>query len=185
MRRGLGAPAREEEEEPVEEDKMDTDEQAEKPAEESDDSDDDDEEQEDGAPVASTSAQPLDDAPKLHTTLPRNFRTTPQTRRLLANALAYLVRKARPAPSGEAPDLLVSLEDLVRHMVDDVAAVEELDGGERANGGRSAKGRRKGKGKGRGQEEGSSNVFAEGLTWVAVESCAVCPPFLLLPRSPC
>ncbi|GAA6031952.1 hypothetical protein JCM8097_003358 [Rhodosporidiobolus ruineniae] len=177
VRRGLGAPAREEEEEPVEEDKMDTDEQAEKVAEESDESDDDDDEQEDGAPVASTSAQPLDDAPKLHTTLPRNFRTTPQTRRLLANALAYLVRKARPAPSGEAPDSQVSLEDLVRHMVDDVAAVEELDGGERANGGRSAKGRRKGKGKGRGQEEGSSNVFAEGLTWVAVESCAAANHF--------
>ncbi|GAA5859644.1 hypothetical protein JCM8547_006176 [Rhodosporidiobolus lusitaniae] len=177
VRRGLGAPAKpeEEEEEQQEETKMAVDE-----PEKGGESDAEESEEDDEAPVASTSAQPLD-APSpslLHTSLPRTFRTTPQTRRLLANSFAFLVRKARPASSGiDETEKQVSLEDLVRYMVDDVAAVEELDGGERANGGRGAKGRRKGKGKGRGQEEGSSNVFAEGLTWLTIESCAAANHF--------
>ncbi|GAA6006564.1 hypothetical protein JCM10207_004975 [Rhodosporidiobolus poonsookiae] len=191
VRRGLGAPARPEEEEAAEENRMDTNEPVVAASEESEDEDEEDEEQAaDGAeetPVASTSAQPIE-APKLQATLPPSFRTTPQTRRLLANAFAYLVRKAKPASASTSSSTSSSatdgeaahctLEDLVRRMVDDVAAVEELDGGERANaGGRGAKGRRKGKGKGRGQEEGSSNVFAEGLTWVTVESCSAANAF--------
>ncbi|GAA5969246.1 hypothetical protein JCM11641_007524 [Rhodosporidiobolus odoratus] len=171
VRRGLGAPAATEEEEPVEEGEMETEEPV---VEKADDEESEDEaeidEQDEKTPVASTSATPLD-APKLYASLPRTFRTTPQTRRLLANAFAYLVRKAKPESSGGDVNAQVSLEQLVQHMIEDVAAVEEIDGGERANGGRGAKGRRKGKGKGRGQEEGSSNVFAEGLTWLTVESC--------------
>ncbi|GAA5897320.1 hypothetical protein JCM6882_001857 [Rhodosporidiobolus microsporus] len=181
VRRGLGAPAPAEEEQVPEEDKMETDEvaQEKQEGEESDD-EDDEEEQEGEAPLASTSAQPIPDAPKLHTTLPANFRTTPQTRRLLANSFAYLVRKARPSSSAAASaadEQTVTLEALVQVMIEDVASVEEEDGGERANGGRGAKGRRKGKGKGRGQEEGSSNVFAEGLTWLTLESCAAANHF--------
>ena len=138
---------------------------------------------EQAAPVASTSAAQLDEpAVKLYTTLPATFRTTPQTRRLLANAFAFLVRKAKPASSDAAPsasrDDVVSLDEFFARAIGDVAAVEEVDGGERANAGtRGAKGRRKGKGKGRGQEEGSSNVFAEGITWLVLESCSVRPLF--------
>lgn len=176
VRRGLGAPARAEDAAESAQ-AMELDEPAPAPnagdasdAESSDGEDDGEE-----APVASTSAQPLAAAaagPKLHTTLPASFRTTPQTRRLLGNAFAYLVRKAKPASSGEA-ETAGSLDDLMRRIVEDVAAVEAVDGGMRANGGKSAKGRRKGKGKGRGQEEGSSNIFAEGVTWVVTESCSV------------
>ncbi|BGP12578.1 hypothetical protein JCM10213_004835 [Rhodosporidiobolus nylandii] len=175
VRRGLGAPARDETEEPMEEDETATHVPAPAKAEESG-LEDEEEDEEDEMPVASTSAQPLD-APKLHATLPRSFRTTPQTRRLLANAFAYLVRKAKPASSGAEADGQASLEDLVQRMIHDVAEVEELDGGERANGGRGAKGRGKGKGKGRGQEEGSSNVFAEGIAWLTIESCSAANHF--------
>ncbi|GAA5834879.1 hypothetical protein JCM11251_002051 [Rhodosporidiobolus azoricus] len=176
VRRGLGAPAPAQEEEQVEEEeKMDVEESVQDKPDESEDEEEDEEEE---APVASTSAQPIEaDVPKLHTTLPANFRTTPQTRRLLANSFAYLVRKAKPASSGDSTEGQMTLEALVELMVEDVAAVEEADGGERANGGRGAKGRRKGKGKGRGQEEGSSNVFAEGLTWLTLESCAAANHF--------
>ncbi|GAA5945352.1 hypothetical protein JCM3775_002195 [Rhodotorula graminis] len=158
----------------------------------SDASDDDDEpaaaavalvDEQPAAPVASTSAAQLDEpaAAKLYTTLPATFRTTPQTRRLLANAFAFLVRKAKPASSDPASSThgdVVSLDDLFARAIGDVAAVEEVDGGERANAGsRGAKGRRKGKGKGRGQEEGSSNVFAEGITWLVLESCSAANNF--------
>ncbi|GJN92260.1 hypothetical protein Rhopal_005290-T1 [Rhodotorula paludigena] len=180
VRRGLGAPARAEDAAESAQ-AMELDEPAPAPnagdasdAESSDGEDDGEE-----APVASTSAQPLAAAaagPKLHTTLPASFRTTPQTRRLLGNAFAYLVRKAKPASSGEA-ETAGSLDDLMRRIVEDVAAVEAVDGGMRANGGKSAKGRRKGKGKGRGQEEGSSNIFAEGVTSVVTESCSAANHF--------
>lgn len=189
VRRGLGAPAKPDEVAPEDEDeeeKMDVDEAiaavADAAADEPSDAEDEDEPaaaDEEVAPVASTSAQQLDEpAVKLYTTLPANFRTTPQTRRLLANAFAFLVRKAKPPSSGSTDsavvDHVVSLDDLFARVIADVAAVEDVDGGERANAGtRGAKGRRKGKGKGRGQEEGSSNVFAEGITWLVLESCSV------------
>lgn len=173
VRRGLGAPARMEDAEGKEDVRMRDEEQPKEDEAESD-AESSDEEEEETEPVASTSAQPIDTpaatGPKLHTSLPANFRTTPQTRRLLGNAFAFLVRKAKPTAN---PDEAGSLDALLRLMVGDVARVEELDGGERVNGGRGAKGRRKGKGKGRGQEEGSSNVLAEGLTWVVIESCSV------------
>lgn len=128
-------------------------------------------------PVASTSARQLDGptpGPKLHSVLPARFRTTPQTRRLLGNAFALLVRKAKPTSLDDAEFASAgTLDGLMRLMIGDVANVEEMDDGMRANGGRGAKGRRKGKGKGRGQEEGSSNIFAEGVTWVVIESCTV------------
>jgi U3 small nucleolar RNA-associated protein 20 len=181
VRRGLGAPARPEEEEDVEEEKMEVEAAVEKAAE-SDADDSDEEGEEEVAPIASTSAQPIEPTTPLHSSLPRNFRTTPQTRRLLANSFAFLVRKAKPSSSDAESQEHVSLEELVKRMIEDVADVEDLDGGERANGGKSAKGRYKGKGKGRGQEEGSSNVFAEGLTWLSLESCAV--RSFLLPSSP-
>ena len=200
VRRGLGAPAAvdevlsEDEDDQVE--TMDVDGAIAAVAEADDaasDASDDDEpiaaavlvDDEQAAPVASTSAAQLDEpAVKLYTTLPSTFRTTPQTRRLLANAFAFLVRKAKPASSDAAPsassDDVVSLDEVLARAIGDVAAVEEVDGGERANAGtRGAKGRRKGKGKGRGQEEGSSNVFAEGITWLVLESCSVRPLFSL------
>lgn len=121
-------------------------------------------------PVASTSSQPLNAAPLLVLdSLPRNFRTTPQTRRLLGSAFSYLVRKAR---SG-AGDAEGELEQLFRMMMEDVVALEESDSGMRYNRGRGAKGRGKGKGNGRGQEQGSSKILAEGLVWVTVETCQV------------
>ncbi|GAA5903256.1 hypothetical protein JCM8208_002254 [Rhodotorula glutinis] len=196
VRRGLGAPARvdevvDEEDEDSEVETMDVDGAiaAVSTAEADDAASDAEDEDEPAAPVASTSAAQLDDAPtataaaaavKLYTTLPASFRTTPQTRRLLANAFAFLVRKAKPASSdgAGAGDGVVSLDDLFARAIGDVAAVEEVDGGERANAGtRGAKGRRKGKGKGRGQEEGSSNVFAEGITWLVLESCSAANNF--------
>lgn len=181
VRRGLGAPARTEDADEEEDVQMQDDVEEKADGPESDaESSADEEEEEEAEPVASTSAQPLDTpaqpGSKLHTSLPSNFRTTPQTRRLLSNAFSFLVRKAKPTSADEAG----SLDALLRLMVGDVAQVEETDGGERANGGRGAKGRRKGKGKGRGQEEGSSNVFAEGLTWVIIESCSVRTGFLFL-----
>ncbi|BGP21593.1 armadillo-type fold domain containing protein [Rhodotorula toruloides] len=182
VRRGLGAPARSEDGEEEGEDVAMQDE-AETKADgadldaESSADEEEEEAEEETEPVASTSAQPLDmPAPagtKLHTSLPANFRTTPQTRRLLGNAFAFFVRKAKPTSADEAG----SLDPLLALMVADVAQVEGADGGERANRGRGAKGRRKGKGKGRGQEEGSSNVFAEGLTWVIIESCCAANHF--------
>ncbi|KAJ8296970.1 U3 small nucleolar RNA-associated protein 20 [Rhodotorula toruloides] len=178
VRRGLGAPARTEDADEEEDVQMQDDVEEKADGPESDaESSADEEEEEEAEPVASTSAQPLDTpaqpGSKLHTSLPSNFRTTPQTRRLLSNAFSFLVRKAKPTSADEAG----SLDALLRLMVGDVAQVEETDGGERANGGRGAKGRRKGKGKGRGQEEGSSNVFAEGLTWVIIESCSAANHF--------
>lgn len=175
VRRGLGAPAKSTE---VEADAMEV-EPTPTATEEVADDDASEEEVEDAVveePVASTSARQIDapsEAPKLHTSLPANFRTTPQTRRLLGNSFALLVRKAKPTSSEDVEPAAGGLDGLMQLMIRDVAAVEEEDGGERANGGRSAKGRRKGKGKGRGQEEGSSNIFAEGLTYVVIESCSV------------
>lgn len=173
VRRGLGAPAKSNE---TETDEMDTEEGPTEIPIEDEASDAELEEDAVEEPVASTSAHQLDapsEAARLHTSLPANFRTIPQTRRLLGNAFALLVRKAKPASSDDSASAIGSLDSLMQLVVRDVAAVEEEDGGERANGGRSAKGRRKGKGKGRGQEEGSSNVFAEGLTYVVIESCSV------------
>ncbi|GAA5866298.1 hypothetical protein JCM3774_006608 [Rhodotorula dairenensis] len=173
VRRGLGAPAKSTD---IEAEAMETDEAPTEVAVEDDASDAELEDDAAEEPVASTSARQLDaptaEAPKMHTSLPANFRTTPQTRRLLGNSFALLVRKAKPTSSDDAASAAGSLDGLMQLVVRDVAAVEEEDGGERANGGRSAKGRRKGKGKGRGQEEGSSNVFAEGLTYVVIESCS-------------
>lgn len=175
VRRGLGAPAKSTE---VEAHAMEV-EPTPTATEAIADDDVSDDEVEDAVveePVASTSARQIDvpsEAPKLHTSLPANFRTTPQTRRLLGNAFALLVRKAKPTSSEDVEPAAGGLDGLMQLMIRDVAAVEEEDGGERANGGRSAKGRRKGKGKGRGQEEGSSNIFAEGLTYVVIESCSV------------
>ncbi|GAA5956052.1 hypothetical protein JCM21900_002578 [Sporobolomyces salmonicolor] len=179
VRRGLGAPAREEDqvEQDEEKDEMDVEAVPSATADADESGSEGEDDAEESAPVASTSAQPLE-APSaivLHTTLPISFRTTPQTRRLLSNAFAYLVRKARPSTS---PDADSELSALLALMVEDVFAVEAVDGGERASRGRGAKGRGKGKGKGRGQEEGSSNVFAEGVTWTILESCAAANHFL-------
>ncbi|GAA6011855.1 hypothetical protein JCM11491_000772 [Sporobolomyces phaffii] len=170
VRRGLGAPARPEAddiEEQVVKDDMDVDGQT---TTEQDGAESDEDVDEIEEPVASTSAQPIsaiETRTILHCTLPRNFRTTPQTRRLLGNSFSYLVRKAKPT---SLPDSRSELAIFFDFVVKDVAAVEELDGGERPRG-RGAKGRGKGKGKGRGQEEGNSNIFAEGITWVVAESC--------------
>jgi U3 small nucleolar RNA-associated protein 20 len=178
VRRGLGAPARPEEEDVEEEvtkDAMDVDGTGAAVA-----SEDEEEEEEIEEPVASTSAQTIV-APEprtvLHRTLPRNFRTTPQTRRLLGNSFSYLVRKAKPTSLPDSPSELSAFFDFV---VRDVSEVEDTDGGERPRG-RGAKGRGKGKGKGRGQEEGNSNIFAEGVTWVVAESCTVSNFFSVQP----
>lgn len=174
VRRGLGAPTKpQEEDEEVEEEKLDSMEidAVDKDAHASED---EDEEEEIVAvqPVASTSAQPItDEEPRitLYRTLPRNFRTTPQTRRLLGNSFSYLVRKAKPTSLPDSPS---ELSLFFEYIIEDVAEAVEIDGGERPRG-RGAKGRGKGKGKGRGQEEGNSNIFAEGVTWVVAESCTV------------
>lgn len=180
VRRGLGAPARVEEEE--EEEKMEVDEpvveeEIKVDAEENDDDDEDEE----LVVVASTSTTPVTpsivDKPF---TLPRNLRTTPQTRRLLGSAFAFLVRKARSTVVTDQEE--GELEQLFRMMIEDVAEVEEMDEGVRMSRNRGAKGRGKGNGKGRGQEEGSSKMLAEGVTWVTVETCSV--SFLCL-LSPC
>jgi U3 small nucleolar RNA-associated protein 20 len=164
VRRGLGAPAMPEVDvemelaviEPV------------AIVEESTMEEDDDEIDELSTPVASTSTQPLP-PPVMIDTLPRNFRTTPQTRRLLGSAFSYLVRKARSGTGEEEGEL----EQLFRMMIEDVVNLEELDLGQRHSRGRGAKGRGKGKGNGRGQEEGSSKILGEGLVWVTVETCQV------------
>lgn len=181
LRRGLGAPVRVKEdavEMEVDEDPA-VDELAKLEGEEDEDSSAED--GEDHEPVASTSTQlatapasaPLTTAAPIKTfTLPPNLRTTPQTRRLLGSAFAFLVRKARSAPSGQV-EVEGELEQLMRMMVEDVVEVEEADEGQRSSRGRGAKGRGKGAGKGRGQEEGSSNILAEGVTWVVVETCSV------------
>lgn len=176
VRRGLGAPARTQGDDgaPQEPDDTQRDMQVD-PVEQDVGGSDEEEEEEEAeplAPVASTSARVIDDAePRavLHRTLPVNFRTTPQTRRLLGNSFSYLVRKAKPTALPDTPSELSLLFDFV---VRDVSHVVELDGGERPSG-RGAKGRGKGKGKGRGQEEGNSNIFAEGITWFVSESCTV------------
>lgn len=163
VRRGLGAPAEAE----VEEVEIMVEEPT-APVEEDAQEDGDDET--DIPPVASTSNQTLPlllhAAPE---TFPRNFRTTPQTRRLLGSAFAYLVRKARSASGGVEGEL----EQLMRMMVEDVVALEESDDGNRASRGRGAKGRGKGRGNGRGQEAGSSKMLAEGLVWTIAETCRV------------
>lgn len=124
----------------------------------------------DAPPIASTSNQVLPLLPAAAPeTFPRNFRTTPQTRRLLGSAFAYLVRKARSATGGGEGEL----EQLMRMMIEDVVALEESDDGNRASRGRGAKGRGKGRGNGRGQEAGSSKMLAEGLVWAIAETCRV------------
>lgn len=167
VRRGLGAPAREKEEDVATVEKKleeDVEMAATEPAL------DDAEEDEDAQPVASTSSLPLPPPPTpLETSLPTHLRTTPQTRRLLGSAFAFLIRKARSATAG---DVEGELDQLFRMMVEDVVQLEEVDDGKRLKG-RGAKGRGKGHGKGRGQEEGSSTMLAEGLVWVTVETCSV------------
>ncbi|GAA5909110.1 Utp20p [Sporobolomyces salmoneus] len=182
VRRGLGAPARPEEEDVIAEEISMEIEGATAGEKDGEASDEEEEETEILAPVASTSAQPfIDSEPRvtLHRTLPRNFRTTPQTRRLLGNSFSYLVRKAKPTSLPDSPSELSLFFDFA---IQDVAEVVEIDGGERPRG-RGAKGRGKGKGKGRGQEEGNSNIFAEGVTWVVVESCTA-PNNLFHSRTP-
>lgn len=164
VRRGLGAPARAEAE--AVSDAMEVDPVPEPAPEPADDLDEDD----DAQPVASTSTQPAGPTtPVVPSTLPIHFRTTPQTRRLLGSAFAFLVRKARSATAADAEG---ELAQLYRMMLQDVVEIEVEDEGKRTSG-RGAKGRGKGNGKGRGQEEGSSTMLAEGLVWVTVETCSV------------
>lgn len=168
VRRGLGAPASPELEQPAE---MEVEVVAEPVAEEGDAEMDIAEELDDDIPVASTSAVafPAPAPAPAPETLSRQFRTTPQTRRLLGSAFAYLVRKARSGTAGEEGEL----EQLMRMMMEDVVALEAVDEGVRRSRGRGAKGRGKGRGNGRGQEEGSSTMLAEGLVWVVAETCRV------------
>ncbi|KAM0753788.1 hypothetical protein T439DRAFT_163472 [Meredithblackwellia eburnea MCA 4105] len=190
VRRGLGAPHKENRQE----DKMNVDEsqtqdegkmvqrmEEEREGEQEEEGEDSNEDAFE-PPIASTSAQPLTSLPTTPTfTLSTHLRTTPQTRRLLASSFAFLVRKAR---STIAQDMDESeLSQLFRMMVEDVAQLEREDKGSRkASLGRGAKGRGKGHGKGRGQEEGNSTVFAEGLVWVTVEACTA-PSYFLHSRT--
>lgn len=182
VRRGLGAPA------PVVEDVEMKEEEAVEVAlvEAGTESDAEEDETDDLViPIASTSAAlpvaVIKSAPVLATpvvldtfALPRNFRTTPQTRRLLGSAFSYLVRKARTSTKPEDEG---ELEQLYRLMIEDVVLLEEADLGVRESRGRGAKGRGKGRGNGRGQEDGSSKMLAEGLVWVTIETCQVsCVP---------
>lgn len=172
VRRGLGAPVRVKEEGVVE---MEVEQEPVVEEKEDEDEEDEDDAEEDKTPVASNSTPTAPTATPAPTprvfTLPPNLRTTPQTRRLLGSAFAFLVRKARSSPTNSLEE--GELEQLMRMMVEDVAAIEELDEGVRSSTGRGAKGRGKGVGKGRGQEEGSSKILAEGVTWVLVETCSV------------
>ncbi|KAI5475348.1 Armadillo-type fold domain containing protein [Pseudohyphozyma bogoriensis] len=93
VRRGLGAPAREQPSEPEKKEESEAMEVEEPSVErEADEADDEVEDaEEDVPPIASTSSQPLPPAssppPR---TLPSHLRTTPQTRRLLGSAFAFL-----------------------------------------------------------------------------------------------
>lgn len=124
VRRGLGAPAPIEPEADVEE-PMDVDLATKTDDDEGSEVGDD---SIDTTPVASTSTQtlPLIPAPAPET-FPHSFRTTPQTRRLLGSAFAYLIRKARSTTSTTEGEL----EQLMRMMVEDVVALESLDEGVR------------------------------------------------------
>lgn len=169
VRRGLGAPKRtvtvDEAEDVVMEEAATT---SDEPTSDASDAESDSED----TPVASTSAAPAAPEQKPQFTLPPNLRTTPQTRRLLGSAFAFLLRKARSTLASPATES--ELGQLLRLLISDVAGVQSSDEGVRKSArGRGAKGRGKGAGKGRGQEEGSSVVFAEGATWVLVESCSV------------
>ena len=135
---------------------------------------------EDEEPIASTSSEPIliSSPPSPTKLLPTHLRTTPQTRRLLGSAFAFLVRKARSATPGDSEG---ELGQLFRMMLQDVVELESEDEGKRSSG-RGAKGRGKGNGKGRGQEEGSSTMLAEGVVWVTVETCSVSTSLALLIR---
>lgn len=177
VRRGLGAPAREvAEEADVEMEVEAVPVIAPADEEEDDDTTSDLDELSTHAPVASTSTSTVNSALPLAIpdSLPYNFRTTPQTRRLLGSAFSYLVRKARSSnTTTDAIGAEEELDQLLRMMFEDVVKLEESDHGVRQSKGRGAKGRGKGKGNGRGQEQGSSKMLAEGLVWLIVETCQV------------
>ncbi|KAM0793473.1 hypothetical protein ACM66B_000915 [Microbotryomycetes sp. NB124-2] len=167
IRRGLGAPV-------SNEDAMVS--QAPKQDVKGDNGSSSDLEDEDEAPVASTSRDTLtDDKPRLSTSLPPHFRTTPQTRRLLASSFAFIVRKARS--SSKNGSQAGELESLFDRMFSDLAQVERDDGAQRQMKKRGHSLMRP-KGKGRGQEDGSSVLLAEGLTWVTAEACCAANQFL-------
>ncbi|KAK4055206.1 U3 snoRNP protein [Microbotryomycetes sp. JL201] len=162
IRRGLGAPAKQLDSMQGHEVKQDQE-----PASDQDDASDMD--GEDAAPVASTSKETSSTSfSGLSTSLPAHFRTTPQTRRLLASSFAFLVRKARSTSKNGS--LSGEIEPLFGKLFDDLAQVEQDDGAHRQI-------RKRGhtllrpKGKGRGQEDGSSVLLAEGLTWLTAEAC--------------
>lgn len=182
VRRGLGAPARSKTEAvemdvdqvPVVEPTPTNRNEDEQPSDEDQDEDDLEPTASTSAAVAVAKSAAASQSPPstFVRSLPANLRSTPQTRRLLGSAFAFLVRKARPASSGDSEES--ELEQLYRLMISDVADIESEDEGVRSSrGSRGAKGRGKGVGKGRGQEEGSSVLLAEGVTWLTSESCCV------------
>lgn len=116
-------------------------------------------------------------------------RTTPATRRLLASAVALLLRKARPSlvdadadgdTAMEAAKGLSDLDAFVSLIFSDLASVEHderrhLDGElkERKETKLDRKGKKKGSATERGEEEGGARVFAEGVAYVVAEACKV------------
>lgn len=117
-------------------------------AEEKNGSDDDEADQD---PVASTSKETLEPVPSL----PATLRTTANTRRLLASAFAYLVRKAKEGKGS------LQLSSLFAMMIDDVRHIEAKQRTDDRHG------------KQKVQEEGNARVLGEGIVWVVVESCLV------------
>ncbi|KAK4057573.1 U3 snoRNP protein [Microbotryomycetes sp. JL221] len=181
VRRGLGAPATTSVSETVEKEQQ---EDGTNPKETSnndeDDDEGDDEEVEEAddnmhlAPVASTSTQLGSQITLskivLPTTLPHHFRTTPQTRRLLASSFAFLVRKASSA-NNKHLNRTGQLELLIDYLFQDLSQVEQEDGATRQIKRRGSASTTSSKGKGRGQEDGSSVLLAEGLAWLIAEAC--------------
>ncbi|SCV68516.1 BQ2448_637 [Microbotryum intermedium] len=175
VRRGLGAPWVEQHKEMADEvEDMQVD-QVVKEIDEFAQNEDEEEEEETLTltPVASTSASTLTTPPDEPTTqpplwrLPTNFRTTPQTRRLLASAFSYLIRKARTTTMEQDQDSGSEMDRLMLLMIDDVVETDNTFD-ESAQKGRKRKGK-----VGRAQEVGSPKAFAEGLLWCLIESCTV------------
>ncbi|SCZ90492.1 BZ3500_MvSof-1268-A1-R1_Chr1-3g02022 [Microbotryum saponariae] len=170
VRRGLGAPMVEEVKDAEDMEVGEVIKEVEQPVEEEDD-EEEEEEEELVAPVASTSASTSTTPPQPPTPqapvwgLPTNFRTTPQTRRLLASAFSYLIRKVRTTTTEQDSDSGSEMDRLMLLLIEDVVETETTFD-ESAQKGKKRKGK-----VGRAQELGSPKAFAEGLLWSLIESC--------------
>lgn len=158
VRRALGAPGEakketEDVEMQVQEEEQVANEEEAAAEESADDSDAEDDEV--LAPTPRAPSPPPD-----FTLLPVSFRTTTQTRRLFASALAFVVRAATSSSS----------TDLIQAIAIDLARVESAERDEEASNGVMASSRRKRRGK--VMDYGARATYAEGFAWVILEACS-------------